>query len=84
MNVDEKVKGILFELTGIEVVANDSKLQDDLGMDSLAMVMLLIEIEDVFEIELAEADMNPFDLITAQNVIDMVAGYFGDENEKTY
>lgn len=84
MNVDEKVKGILFELTGIEVVANDSKLQDDLGMDSLAMVMLLIEIEDVFEIELAEADMNPFDLITAQNVIEMVARYFGDENEKTY
>ena len=84
MTVDEKVKGILFELTGIEVVANDSKLQDDLGMDSLAMVMLLIEIEDVFEIELAEADMNPFDLITAQNVIEMVARYFGDENEKTY
>ena len=83
MNIDEKVKGILFELTGIEIVANDSKLQDDLGMDSLAMVMLLIEIEDVFEIELAEADMNPFDLLTAQNVIDMVARYFGDENEKT-
>lgn len=84
MEIEEKVKGILFELTGMEVVANDSKLQDDLGMDSLAMVMLLIEIEDVFEIELAEADMNPFDLLTAQNVIDMVARYFGDENEKTY
>lgn len=81
MNIDEKVKGILFELTGLEVVANDSKLQDDLGMDSLAMVMLLIEIEDVFEIELAEADMNPFDLLTAQSVIDMVTKYFGDKDE---
>lgn len=81
MNIDEKVKGILFELTGTEVTANDSKLQDDLGMDSLAMVMLLIEIEDVFEIELAEADMNPFDLLTAQSVIDMVTKYFGDKDE---
>ena len=39
MVIEEKVKGILFELTGTEVTANDSKLQDDLGMDSLAMVM---------------------------------------------
>lgn len=81
MVIEEKVKGILFELTGTEVTANDSKLQDDLGMDSLAMVMLLIEIEDVFEIELAEADMNPFDLLTAQSVIDMVTKYFGDKDE---
>ena len=81
MNIDERVKGILFELTGMEVVANDTKLQDDLGMDSLAMVTLLIEIEDVFEIELTETDMNPFDLISAQSVIDMVKRYFDDEYE---
>lgn len=81
MRIDEKVEEILFELTGMEVTANDAKLQDDLGMDSLAMVTLLIEIEDVFEIELAETDMNPFDLLTAQSVIDMVKRYFGDEDE---
>ena len=45
------------------------------------MVTMLVEIEETFEIELDEADMNPFDLGTVQNVIDMVAKYCGDENE---
>ena len=46
------------------------------------MVMLLVEIEEKLEIELDESDMNPFDLITVQNVIDMVKKYFkGDEDE---
>lgn len=81
MKIDEKVKEILFELTGIEVVANEAKLQDDLAMDSFAMVTLLIEIEDIFEIELDETDMNPFDLTSVQCVIDMVKRYLGDEDE---
>jgi len=56
-------------------------LQGDLALDSLMMVTMLIEIEDVFDIELEETDMNPFDLNTVQSVIDMVAKYCGDENE---
>lgn len=81
MNIEEKVKGILCELSGEESVENTSQLQEDLALDSLMMVTMLIEIEDVFGIELNESDMNPFDLITVQDVIDMVAKYCGDENE---
>ncbi len=81
MNIEEKVKGILCELSGEESVENTSQLQEDLALDSLMMVTMLIEIEDVFGIKLNESDMNPFDLITVQDVIDMVAKYCGDENE---
>ena len=82
MNVEEKIKQILSELSGEETVVNDAKLQEDLMLDSLRMVMLLVEIEEKLEIELDESDMNPFDLITVQNVIDMVKKYFkGDEDE---
>lgn len=81
MNIEEKVKEILCELSGEETVESSSHLQGDLALDSLMMVTMLVEIEDVFSIELDEADMNPFDLSTVQSVIDMVAKYCGDENE---
>ena len=69
------------KLSGQEVFDNDAKLQENLALDSLAMVTMLVQIEDVFEIQLDEADMNPFDLITVQNVIDLVEKYCGEGNE---
>ena len=67
----------------MEITDNNASLQEDLALDSLAMVMLLIEIEEAFGIELDESDMNPFELNTVQDVIVLVSKYFGDENEKT-
>ncbi len=81
MNIEEKVKGILSELSGEKILKNEATLQDNLALDSLSMVTMLVEIEDAFGIELKEADMNPFDLNTVQSVIDMVGRYMGDENE---
>ena len=83
MNLEEKIREILFELSGIETTDNETSLQADLALDSLAMVMLLIEIEEAFGIELDESDMNPFELNTVQDIIDLVSKYLGDENEKT-
>ena len=81
MNIEAKVKEILCELSGEEIIENSSTLQGDLALDSLMMVTMLVEIEEVFGVELDEADMNPFDLSTVQNVINMVAKYCGDKNE---
>lgn len=81
MKIEEKVKEVLFELSGEEITDNSVTLQEDLALDSLLMVTLLIEIEDAFSIELDESDMNPFDLDTVQSVIDMVSKYCGDANE---
>ena len=81
MEIKERIKNLLAELSGQEVFDNDAKLQENLALDSLAMVTMLVQIEDVFEIQLDEADMNPFDLITVQNVIDLVEKYCGEGNE---
>ena len=81
MNIEEKVKSILSELSGEDAISNEATLQNDLALDSLAMVTLLIEIEDAFEIQLDESDMNPFDFETVQSVVDMVLKYVGEENE---
>lgn len=79
MKIEEKVKEILYELSGEESVENSSTLQGDLALDSLMMVTMLVEIEEVFGIELDEADMNPFELNTVQSVVDMVHKYFDGE-----
>lgn len=79
MNIEEKVKGILCELSGEESIENTSTLQGDLAFDSLMMVTMLVEIEEVFGIELDETDMNPFDLNIVQNVIDIVIKYCDGE-----
>ena len=81
MNVEEKIREIIFELSGETVEDVSDALERDLMLDSLSMVTLLIEIEEMFEIELDEKDMNPFELITVEDVVKMVEKYIGDENE---
>ena len=58
-------------------------LTKDLALDSLRMVMLLVTLEDTFEIELDESDMNPFSLITVQDVINLVMKYVSPAKEAT-
>lgn len=78
MTTKEKILKILFELSGIETIEEENELQSNLGLDSLNMVMLLMAIEDEFGIELDESDMNPFDLITVEDVIKLTEKYRRD------
>ena len=75
---------ILENLCSEKITDTSSLLIGDLGMNSLCMVMLLVMIEEVFEIELEESDMNPFALLTVQDTINLVAKYkiesVGEEN----
>ena len=55
----EKVKAILSEQFDVEEenLTNETNLQDDLGADSLDVVDLLMSIEDEFEIEIPDEDI---------------------------
>lgn len=81
MKVAKEVINIVKELSGKETVNETDSLQDDLALDSLEMVMLLLAIEDVFSVELKESDMNPFDLITVSDIIDLVGEYIEVNDE---
>lgn len=82
MQTKNKISKILNKLTGFENIKLEENLQLDLAMDSISMVTLLIEIEEAFEITLDEADMNPFNLITVKDIVDMVGKYTGEKSEK--
>lgn len=55
----EKVVAILAEQFDVEEskIAEDTNLQDDLGADSLDVVDLLMSIEDEFEIEIPDEEI---------------------------
>ena len=73
--VTAQVIEILEELCTEKITDTSVKLLDELSMDSLRMVMLLVMVEDTFSIELDESDMNPFALLTVEDVIKLVAKY---------
>lgn len=77
MNTKEKVIEILRDLSGVEEITEDASLVEDIGLDSLLMVSMLIEFEEAFDVELKESDMNPFDLITVSDAVDLVESYIG-------
>lgn len=81
MDIERRIKDMLSEQCDEETIDNETKLQEDLNMDSLSLVMLLVNLEETFGIELDESDMNPFDLITVQDVADMVKKYRVEEND---
>ena len=77
IEVKEKVMGVIEKLCGITPENEEARLLENIGFDSLRMVMLLIEIEETFGIELDESDLNPFKLITVKDVINLAEKYVG-------
>ena len=82
VNISERVADLLQKLSGCENIRADASLQNDLGMDSLAMVTLLIQLEDTFQIELKETDMNPLDLNTVSDIVELITPYVEGDYEK--
>lgn len=56
-----------------------AELMTELGMDSLGMVTLLVELEDTLGIELEASDMDPFALRTAGDVVRLAEKYRGND-----
>lgn len=75
MDIENKVFDLLKELSGNETIKLSDTLKNEIALDSLGMVTLLVEIEDIFQIELDESDMNPFELITVSDVVELVKRY---------
>ena len=79
---EKKIVDFLTEL-GAENITLTSELRDDLGLDSLQMVILLIALEDIFEIELEETDIDPGLLVTVEDVISLTKKYTQPSEENT-
>ncbi len=58
MKIEDKVKKIIAEKLDVDIsdVVPEASLIDDLGADSLAIVELIMSIEEEFDIEIPDED----------------------------
>ncbi len=82
MDRTEKVIEILRDIVECDEINCESDLKEDIGLDSIGLVTLLIEAENVFQIELDETDMDPFELKTVSDVVTMISQYCESSDEK--
>ncbi len=73
MSVETKVKKIIADkLSNIDIddIVPEASLVDDLGADSLALVELVMSMEENFDIDIDDEDAEK--LITVQDAIDYI------------
>ena len=80
--MEKEVFALLTDLCGSEIIDTSQSLIGDLSFDSLRMVTLLIMLEDTFGFELDQSDMNPFLLITVNDVLNLVKRYLQKDGAK--
>lgn len=71
----EHINKILIEKSFLADIKPELKLKEDLGFDSLNMVELIVELEDEFNIEFDESDLDPTKLLTVSQVYGVVEKY---------
>lgn len=69
------VNEILKEKSFCENITPELKLNEDLGLDSLNMVELMVELEERFNIEIDESDLDPSELQTVSQIYALVKKY---------
>ncbi len=74
-----KANDILMRMGFLDAPPEESaSLKDDLGIDSLRMVELIIEMEDAYGILIEESDLDPERLVTAGDIIKLAERYAMD------
>jgi len=70
-DIAEKVMYCIKEVAVTADIQTDDALVD-LGIDSLSIVEILVILEDKFGVEFDDSQLNPDELTTVKNVIDLV------------
>lgn len=71
-SIEAKIVSIISEQLSLreDDIKADSRFVDDLGADSLDIVELIMEMEEEFDIEIPDEDIEK--IVTVQNVIDYI------------
>lgn len=76
MDIEAKLKELLYEIDDeidVEEITAESKLKEDVGLSSVAMIYMAVSIENEFGIDLSDANMN--DLVTVGDVVELIGKY---------
>ena len=73
LKITKEVIDLAYDVAEVEVSEDDNL--KEYGMDSIALVSLIVEIENKYNIEFSESDLNPNKLMTIKNIVDMMEKY---------
>lgn len=68
----EKIIEIIKEIKPGAAIDENTKLVDDKVLDSLAMISLVAELSDEFDVEITAQDIVPENFATVQAIADMI------------
>lgn len=69
------VDSIIMEKKFSETITAEMELKGDLGIDSLSLVELVVDLEERFNIEFDESDLDPANLKTVGSIYSLVDKY---------
>jgi acyl carrier protein len=73
LKITKEVIGLAYDVAEVEVLEDDNL--KEYGMDSIALVSLIVEIEMKYNITFSDDDLNPDNLITINNIVYMMEKY---------
>ena len=73
LKITKEVIGLAYDVAEVEVLEDDNL--KEYGMDSIALVSLIVEIEMKYNITFSDDDLNPNNLTTIKNIVDMMEKY---------
>lgn len=71
----EIINAIITEKRFSDTITADMSLNEDLGFDSLSLVELIVDLEDRFDIEIDESDLDPAQIKTVGQIYALVDKY---------
>ena len=77
--IREKIKEIVGNSTDIDPseIDDNASFKDDLGLDSLTMLEITVDVDSEFDLELPEEELA--NLHTIQNSVDLVQKYLANQ-----
>jgi len=74
--METAVVTLVSELSALEIseITIEDKLSD-IGIDSLKMVQLIVDVEDHFDIQIKDSDLDLTKLVTVKSIIELVEKY---------
>ena len=73
LKITKEVIGLAYDVAEVEVLEDDNL--KEYGMDSIALVSLIVEIEIKYNIMISDDDLNPNNLISVKNIVDIMEKY---------
>ena len=73
--LESKVNEVLLDLSFLDEIHEWQRLKEDLGLDSLSLTNLMVELEQAFEMVFSMDDVDPADFGTVGDVYMLMEKY---------